>query len=73
MKDNTGFSKTTEDRERGWMLNNYPIKILSGTQVEINDNKNNITPGIRHLLVDSTYKTAKPMKEKDRLVFRDIS
>ena len=73
MKDNTGFFKTTEDRERGWMLNIYPIKILTGTQVEINDNKNNITPGTRKLLVDSTHKVAKSMKENDRLVFRYIS
>ena len=28
--------KTFYDRERGWMMNGYPIKILRGTEVEIN-------------------------------------
>ena len=34
MKNNTGLFKTNEDRERGWMRNGYPIKILAGTEVE---------------------------------------
>ena len=46
MKNNTRFFETIEDRERGWICNGYPNKILGGTEVEINDNKNNITPGI---------------------------
>ena len=58
MKNNTGFLKTNEDPERGWIWNGYPIKILGGTEVEINDNKYNITPGIQTALVDSKYKTA---------------
>ena len=39
MKNNTGFFKTNEDPERGWIWNGYPIKIFGGTEVEINDNK----------------------------------
>ena len=40
--------------------------------MEINDNKYNITPGIRNVLVDSTYKTANSMNDMDKVVFRDI-
>ena len=72
MKNNTGFLKTNDDRERGWVWNVYPIKILGGTEVEINDNKYNITPGIQKVLVDSTYKTAKSINDKDKVVFRDM-
>ena len=28
MKDNTGFFKTYYDRERGWIWNGYPVKML---------------------------------------------
>ena len=61
MKNNTGFFKTNEEPERGWIWNGYPIKILGGTEVDINDKKNNITPGIRNVLVDSSYNTDKSM------------
>ena len=37
MRDNTGFFKRYEDPEHGWMLNGYFIKIIRGTEVEIND------------------------------------
>ena len=72
MTDNTGFSKTYHDPQRGWMINNHPIKMLRGTKVEINENKYNIPPGIRKVIVDQTYDTAKSMTEKDKLIFRDI-
>ena len=41
MKDNTGFFKTTEDPDRGCMWNGFPIKMLGGTEVEINVKKIN--------------------------------
>ena len=47
MKNNTGFFKTNEDPERGWIWNGYPIKILDGTKVEINDKNFKMTPGVR--------------------------
>ena len=72
MKDYTGFSKTYHDPQRGWMMNNYPIKMLRGTKVEINENIHNISPGFRKVLVDQPYVTAKPMTDKDKLIFRDI-
>ena len=46
-KNNTGFFETIEVREGGWIWNGYPIKKLGGTEVQINDNKLNITPGIQ--------------------------
>ena len=72
MTDNTGFFKTYHDPQRGWMRNKHPIKLLRGTKVEINENKCNISPGIRKRLVDQPYDTAKSMTDKDKLIFRDI-
>ena len=46
--------------------------MLTGTKVEINENKYNISPGIRNVLVDQSYDTAKSMTVKDILTFRDI-
>ena len=35
--NNTGFFKTYHDPQRGWILNNYPKKMLRGTTLEIID------------------------------------
>ena len=64
--------KTHEHPERGWMLNNYPIKMLRGTEVKINDKQYNITPGIQKVFTDTSYNTAKSMNDMEKLVFRDI-
>ena len=72
MENNTGFFKTLHDPQRGWMLNNYPIEISTGTKVKINDKEYNITPGIQKALVDSTYDAAKSMNDTEKLIFRDI-
>ena len=54
MKDNTGFFKTIYDSGHGWMLNNHPVKMLGGTEVEIKENKYNITKGIQKIFNDKT-------------------
>ena len=54
------------------MLNNHPIKLLRRTEVEINDKKYNITPGLQKLFTDQPYKTAKSMNDNDKVVLRDI-
>ena len=59
MTDNADFIKTYLVPQCGWMINNHLIKMLRGTKVEINENKCNISPGIRKLLVDQSYDTAK--------------
>ena len=46
--------------------------MLRGTTVEINENNYKISPGIRKVLVDQSYDTAKSMTDKDKLVLRDI-
>ena len=46
--------------------------MLRGTKVEINENKYNISPGMRKVIVDQSYDTAKSMTDKDKLIFRDI-
>ena len=72
MVDNTGFFKTHYDRQRGWMLNNHPIKTSKGTSVLINEENYNITPGLQKVLTDHTYDTAKSLSDKDKAIFRDI-
>ena len=72
MTDNTGFFKTQYDRQRGWILNNYPIKTPKGTNIEINEKEYNITPGLQKVLTDHSYDTAKSMSDKDKLIFRDF-
>ena len=53
-------------------MNNHPIKKLRGTEVEINDNKYNITPGLQKVLTNQTYKTAESRNDNDEVAFRDI-
>ena len=71
-KKNTGFFKTHEDRGRVWIWNGYPVNISRGTEVHINDHKNIISPGIQKVLFDSTYKTAKSLNDKDKVVSGDL-
>ena len=71
-KGSTGFFKTHHDPQRGWLLNNYPIKTLGGMEVEINDNKYNITPGLQKVFTDTTYDAAKSMTDTEKVVYRDI-
>ena len=72
MKNNiTGFFKTYQHPQRGWMLNSYPIKMLSGSMVEINDKEYNITPAFQKVFTDTSYNTAKSMNDMEKLVFRD--
>ena len=68
----TGFFKTYHDPQRGWMLNNYPLKMLRGTMVEINDKEYNITLGIQKVFTNQSYNTAKSMNDTKKLVFRYI-
>ena len=72
MTGNTGFFKTYYDRERGWMWNGYPIKISSGTEVEINGKKINITPGIQNVLTDTSTIPLKKLNGKDKEILINI-
>ena len=72
MKDNTGFFKTQHKPLSGWILNNFPIGTPGGTEVEINGNKYDITPGLQKVFTDTKYETAKSMSDTDKVVFRDI-
>ena len=72
LRDNTGFFKTYDDPEHGWMFINYPIKLLVGTGVQINDLQNKITAGIQKFFTNSTYNTIKSMNVNGKRVFKDI-
>ena len=72
MNDNTGFFKTHYDPQRGWMLNNYPIKRPGGTNVKIGGNKYDLTPGLQKVFTDTKYETAKSMSDTEKKVFKDI-
>ena len=54
------------------MLNNYPIKILRGTEVKTSGKQYKITPSIRNVFTDTSYNTAKSVNVMENLVFRDI-
>ena len=51
MKENIGFFKTQYDPQRGWIWNGHPVKMLRGTEVEINDKNFNITPNLQKVLL----------------------
>ena len=72
MIDNTGFFKTHYDQQRGWMINNIPIKSPGGTRIEVNENEYDLTKGIRNVLTNKTYRTAKSMSDMEKVVFRDF-
>ena len=59
MTNNTRFFKTYHDPQHSWMINNHAMKMLRRTKVEINENNYNISPGVRKVLVDQSYDTAK--------------
>ena len=69
MTTNTGFFKTYYDRDRGWMWNGHPIEMISGTKVEVNDKKFNITPGIQKVLTDLSNIPLKKLNNKDNEIF----
>ena len=71
-KDNTGFFKAHYDSQNGWMLNNHPNKTPNGSNIKINENECNITPGLRKVFTDTKYETAKSMSDREKVVFRDI-
>ena len=52
MKNSTGFLKTIEDQEHGWMWNGKRIKVLGRTKVQINEPKYALTPGIHKALLN---------------------
>ena len=49
-------------------MNNIPIKSSGGTEVEVNNNKYNITRGIQNILTNKTYNTAKSMNDNEKII-----
>ena len=70
MKNITGSFQSFEDGEHGWMWIGDPVEILGGTEVEISDNKFNITPGFQKVIFDSSYNTTKSANDMYKVVFR---
>ena len=69
MEDNTGFYKFSHDPQRGWMINNSPIKMVGGTMVEINENEYNITSGLQKVFTNKSYDTANSMNDMEKVIF----
>ena len=65
MTTNTGFFKTYYDRERGWMWNGYPVKMLGGTEVEINDEEFNITPNLQKVFTQTSNIPLKKLNDQE--------
>ena len=72
MADNTGFFKTHYDKQRGWMLNNIPIKPPGGTMIQFDENEYDLTKGIRNVLTKKTYKSIKSLNDNEKVVLRDF-
>ena len=72
MTTNTGFYKTYYDRERGWIWNGFPVKMLGGTEVEINDKKFNITQGIRNVFTQTSNIPLKKLNNQEREIYNNI-
>ena len=72
MTSNTGFYKTYYDRERGWMWNGHPVKMLGGIKVENNDKKFNITQGIQNVFTQSSNTPLKKINNRERDTFNNI-
>ena len=72
MVDNIGFFKTHYDNQRGWLMNDIPIKSPGGTKIKVNENEYDLTKGIQNVLTNKTYKTAKSMSDTEKVVFRDF-
>ena len=73
MKVITGFLKTHYDRQRGWMLKKYPIIMLGETEVEINDNKYNITPGLQKVFTQTSNIPLKKSNDQEREIYKNIA
>ena len=72
MADNTGFFKTHYDQQRGWMLNNIPIKSPGGTKIQVDEDEYDLTKGIRNVLTKKTYKYVKSLNDNEKVVLRDF-
>ena len=72
MADNIGFFKTHYDNQCGWLMNDIPIKSPGGTKIKVNENEYDLTKGVRNVLTNKTYKTAKSMSDTEKVVFRDF-
>ena len=73
MEDNTGFFKTHCDQQRGWMLNNIPIKSPCGTVIQVKENEYDLTKAIRNVLTKKTYKSVKSLNDNEKVVLRDFT
>ena len=72
MAENTGSFKTHYDQQRGWMLNNIPIKSPGGTKIQADEDEYDLTKGIRNVLTKKTYKSIKLLNDNEKVVLRDF-
>ena len=72
MTDNSGFFKTHYDQQRGWMLNNKPIKSPGGIKIRVDENEYGLTKGIRDVLTKKTNKSIKSLNDNEKVVLREF-
>ena len=72
MAGNTGFFKTHYNQQRGWMLNNIPIKLPGGTKILVDENEYDLTKGIRNVLTKKTSESIKSLNINEKVVLRDF-
>ena len=66
MTTNTGFFKTYYDCECGWIWNGPPVKMVGGTEVEINDKKFNKTPNLQQVFTQTSGIPLKKLNDQER-------
>ena len=72
MTDKTGFFKTQYDRKLGWIWTGHPVKMLVGTEVEINNKNFNITRGIQNVFPQTSNIPLKKLNNQEREVYNNI-
>ena len=72
MTTNTGFFKTYYDRERGWIWNGHPVKMICGTEVEINDKKFNINSNLQKVFTQTSNIPLKQLNDQEWEIYKNI-
>ena len=71
MTTNTGFLKTYYDREVGWIWNGHPVKMLGGTEVEINNKNFNLGRDIKNVFTQTSNIPLKELNNQEREIYNN--
>ena len=55
-----------------WICNGHPVKMLRGTEVEINDKKFNITPNLQKVSTETSNIPLKKLNDQEWEIYKNI-